>query len=313
MKIGFLGLDNSHPFVDAANLSLLQPGLEIVLVEDRQHLMSRFHQVRPDATVVKDVAALLAERVDGVIVTLRPSLLEGVLPRLVAAGIPVFINKQGIATQLQLDAAVRIIGERSDTVMTSSVLRYAPGVQRLARSIDRQSLLSVRVSIRHGIDHWLHEDNAWQADPDDGGGVVGSLGYHGLDIVHEVVGGDFEVVAVTTSSRATGVRTAAGSDSALLTLRWADGLLGVVELNTNVAGESYQVALLNPTGEDRLTLNGGSQKDDGFGYRATMARFLSLVDGEAPLPWETTLVPLRASAAAHSLTYGIAPATPSAS
>lgn len=310
MKIGFLGLDNSHPFVDVGNLSLLQPGLEIVLVEDRQHLMSRFHQVRPDATVVKDLAELLAERVDGVIVTLRPSRLVGILPRLVAAGIPVFINKQGIATQLQLDAAARIIGERSDTVMTSSVLRYAPGVQRLARSIDRRSLLSVRVSIRHGIDHWLHEDNAWQADPGDGGGVVGSLGYHGLDIVHEVVGGDFEVVSVTTGSR---TAANAGSDSALLTLRWDDGLLGVIELNANVAGESYQVSLLYPTGEDRLTLSAGSQKDDGFGYRATMARFLSLVAGEAPLPWETSLVPLRAAAAAHSLTYGIAPATPSAS
>jgi len=94
--VAVLGLDNSHPFSDAANLMSLDPGLGLLVVgNEPPDRLERFAREFPDAVTVPDIGAMLEAAPAGVLVTLRPSRLLEALPGLLRAGCPSSSTSRG--------------------------------------------------------------------------------------------------------------------------------------------------------------------------------------------------------------------------
>lgn len=291
-----LGLDNSHPYVDVENLRALDPRLRFVLVSgeagDRE---ARFLRENPDASVTADLGTAVATSPAGILVTLRPSRLLAELPALVRARRPAFVNKPGLVTWRQLDAALPVLHEGEHRLMTASVLRYAPAVQNIV--LDRNALRSARVFVGHGIDHWKQPGNEWQGDIGEGGGVVGALGYHALELLDELFGPGFTVNDVAVAGREPSELP--GGDRAVIIGHWPDGVSGTIELDTRISGEQYEVRWTTIDGESAATID--ASVGDGFGYRAAMAAFLRHMDGHAAPAWPRSEAILRTAASAHAL------------
>lgn len=301
LSVAVLGLDNSHPFVDAANLQALEASLDLLVVGGEQpERLARFSGEFPTAVFVPDVHAMLATAPDGILVTLRPSRLLEVLPALAASGLPVFINKQGIATRRQLELALPPLAQHPHRLMTSSVLRFAPDAQDTV--IEVESLRSVHVTVAHGVGHWSQPGNGWQGEIAEGGAIVGSLGYHGFELLDQVVGPGFTVDEVVVQNRKSQL---AGGDHAIISGRWSSGVTAVIELDAAVDGEHYELRWDADGQEGRVVLD--SARDDAFGYRAAMAAFVRHIAGEAELSWARSLGVLEASTTAHQLAYGNRP------
>ncbi|SCL26744.1 Predicted dehydrogenase [Micromonospora rhizosphaerae] len=279
MRIALAGLATSHPYADARTLGRQA---DLVVWEPDPERLARFLAEHPDAAVAPDLAALLATRPDGVVLTVPPPQVPVALERVLDQGLPCFVNKPAAATTGQLEQLDRVVARAPELVLSTSVLRFAPDFAAFA--VPREEVLAVRATVRHDVGLWATGYNPWQDDPAVGGGTLVMMGLHGVELLVALLGPAVRLVGAATATRRYG--TLRSEDTGLLTLQWGDGVPGTVEVLGISEGEAYEVTVHTSTGERHVALRGG---EDELGYRATIEAFLAMVDGApSPVPWAQT-------------------------
>jgi predicted dehydrogenase len=291
MRIALAGLATSHPYTDARNL---RDHAELVVWEPDPQRLARFEAEQPDVAVAPDLAALLATRPDGVVLTVPTPDVPDALAQVLARELPCFVNKPAAATLGQLDRLEHVVRRAPELVLTCSVLRFAPDFAGF--EVAREEVLSVRATVRHDVGLWATGYNPWQDDPSVGGGTLVMMGLHGAELLVALLGPAVRLVgAAGTVRRHRGLRS---EDTGLLALQWDDGVPGVVEVLGVSQGEAYEVTVHTAGGEQRVVLRGGA---DQLGYRATVEAFLGMVrGGPSPVPWAQTRAVLGLLAAARA-------------
>jgi predicted dehydrogenase len=111
-----------------------------------------------------------------------------------------------------------------------------------------------------------------------------TMGVHGVELLVASLGDDVRLTGASAASRH--YRTLRSEDTAVLGLRWGNGIGGTVTFLGATDAESYELTLHTRAGELRAVLRGGIEE---LGYRATLNAFLSMVDGApSPVPWAQT-------------------------
>lgn len=299
MLIALAGLATSHPFTDARTLSRCA---DLLVWEPDADRLGRFRTEHPDAVVAADLDALLAARPDGVVLTVPTPDVAALLEKVLAQGLPCFVNKPAAATLDQLDALRRVVSVAPELVLSSSVLRFAPDFTRFA--VTREAVLAVRATVRHDVGLWATGYNSWQDDPAAGGGTLVTMGIHGVELLVALLGPAVRLVGAANAVRS--YATLRSEDTGLLALQWSDGVPGTVEVLGVAEGEGYEVTVHTAAGEHRVVLAGG---EEALGYRATIEAFLRMVAGQpSPVPWEQTHAVLGVLAAARAATVSGVPA-----
>jgi predicted dehydrogenase len=306
-SIGFAGLATSHPYTDASTVSKAHPGAALHVWEPDADRLARFLGTSGTVVVHDTLNALVAARVDGAIISRRPPEVADTVAAFAGHDMPLFINKPAAATLEQLaevDAVVRPIAAR---VMSTSVLRFAHPLRAMAGRLDRDRTLSARAVVKHDVGRWLQGATDWQDDPEVGGGCLVTIGIHGLELLVSLLGPDVDVVSASAEVRH--LRGLRSEDSAIMTLRWRDGILATVVVVGVAESESYEVILETVDGAEALALP--SADADPLGYRSTIEAFLELVRDHragrpiaSPVPWDETHAILRTIASASSLVHG---------
>lgn len=305
-SIAFAGLATSHPYMDATSLLRRHPDAVLNVWEPQPERLGEFLRRFPHARVHTSVQALAAAEVHGAVVTVRPPEVAGTVAALADGGPPLFINKPAAATLEQLAAVDAVVRPVAHRVMSSSVLRFAAPVRRLAAQLHREEILTAHAVARHDVGRWLRGSTAWQDDPAVGGGAVVTIGIHGLELLVALLGPDLEVVSALARVRHhTGVRS---EDTALIVVQWADGIVGSVDVVGAADTESYGVELETVHGPVRVRLP--AQSDDPFGYQGAIDSFLAMVVAgrrgdrvTSPVPWQQTYAVLRAALTGRALAH----------
>lgn len=301
MRIALAGLATSHPYTDARTLR--EYG-DLLVWEPDPLRLKRFCEEHPAAQVLPDLPALLATDPDGVVLTVPTPQVPAALRDVLALRVPCFVNKPAAASAEQLAELDEVVCAAPHLVLSSSVLRFAPGFTRLrdelavTRAADPP--LAGRVTIRHDARFWAEGNNAWQDDPAAGGGMLVLLGVHGVELLVALFGPKVRLVSAVASRRR--YRSLRSEDTALLTMSWDDGLLGCVEVLASAGREAYEVALHGPAATTSVTLEGGDNPQAALGYRGTVEAFLAMVAGQpSPVPWAQTRAILSVLTAARAV------------
>ncbi|MBO4207199.1 Gfo/Idh/MocA family protein [Micromonospora echinofusca] len=292
MRIALAGLATSHPYTDAR---ALRGDAELVVWEPDPQRLARFRDEQPDATVVPDLAALLATRPDGVVLTVPTPQVPETLAQVLDHRLPCFVNKPAAATTDQLARLEPVVSRAPELVLSSSVLRFAPDF--VALDVPDEEVLAVRATIRHDVGVWATGYNPWQVDPAVGGGALVMMGLHGVELMVALRGPAVRLVGAGGATR--GYPTLPSEDTAVLTVQWDDGVPGTVEVIGVTSDEAYEITVHTRDGERRVALRGGPEE---LGYRATIDAFLDMVRGApSPVPWAQTRAVLTLLAQARAL------------
>lgn len=282
MRIALAGLATSHPFSDARTLAQ-HAGL--VVWEPEAERVDRLLAEHPGAVVVADLAALLATRPDGVVVTVPTPQIAGVLAPILAAGLPCFVNKPAAATRAQLIELDAVVSPQADSVLSSSVLRFAPSFA--GRTLRAEDVLAVRATVRHDVGLWASGYNRWQDEPADGGGTLVTMGIHGVELLVALLGPQVRLLGAGGAVRRhQGLRS---EDTGVLAMQWESGVTGTVEVLGVSAAESYVVTVHTADGSEDLVITSTDDVFEDLGYRGTIDAFLAMVGGApSPVPWAET-------------------------
>ncbi|MDF2559360.1 MAG: hypothetical protein K0R99_806 [Microbacterium sp.] len=316
LRVAFAGLAHSHPYTDAANVRAL--GAEVVGVHDADAVAAGDFAGRFGGAAVDSVGALTARRPDLVIVTPRPEETVPFLQVLGGGGAPVFVNKIMAATAAQLDEVDRVLAASSVPVGTSSVLRFAPGLRRLATELDGGAgtgeVLALRVHAQHDNAAFQLPDRSWQDDPQRGGGTAVTVGVHAWEMVDVLLPG------ATLVSGSGWTRTRDGSTTASEDAAGVDGLLRVPGaarevpvqvLVTGVPGpDVYAVDVVTATGIRSVSLgaDGGVDGDEvnaALGFLGLIRALLDMAPhGATVAPWREARVVVANTVRAAEATRG---------
>lgn len=282
MLVALAGLATSHPYADArslgrhADLAVWEPDPERLRVFTDEH---------PRAKVADSLTGLLATRPDGVVLTVPGPQVPEALAAVLGTDAPCFVNKPAAATRAQLDAVDRLVTPVADRVMSTSVLRFAPGFT--SAKADLAEVLAVRATVRHDVGLWATGYNPWQDTPGEGGGTLVTMGLHGVELLVALLGPDVRLVGAAGSIRAyEGLRS---EDTGVLAMRWANGIPGTVEVLGASEGESYEVVLHRRDGSESILIEGSATPARDLGYEGVIEAFLAMIAGApSPVPWSQT-------------------------
>ncbi|MEW9553231.1 Gfo/Idh/MocA family protein [Nonomuraea sp. NPDC050783] len=280
MRIALAGLATSHPYTDARTLSR---HAELVVWEPDPERLGRFTGEHPGAKVAGSLEEVLAGPLDGVVLTVPNPQIPRALARVLETGLPCFVNKPAAASRAELDQLDRL--PVHDRVLSGSVLRFAPAFA--GTRVEREEVLAVRATVRHDVGLWATGYNAWQDTPGEGGGTMVTMGVHGVELLVALLGPDVRLVGAAGARRH--YTTLRSEDTAVMALRWDDGVTGTVEVLGVSGPESYAVTLHRRDGSETVVIEGGDDPVRGLGYEGTIEAFLAMVGGApSPVPWRET-------------------------
>ncbi|WP_159619652.1 Gfo/Idh/MocA family oxidoreductase [Ruania rhizosphaerae] len=297
--IALLGLATSHPFSDAATLLDLRPGTVFDVWEPDADRRAMFTERFPGHRIHSRIEDALAEAA-GAIVSVRPQDVGGVVAQVTQRQVPAFVNKPVAVTRAQRDALEPHWLRQDARLFTTSVVRFAQEVETLRADLDRTRVLSAHVRVRHDVGRWTRGSTPWQDDPAIGGGLIGTMGLHGVELLVSLLGTQASVVSSDVSTR--WHQGLISGDTGAVTIRWEEGILGTISIVGATEHEGYEIDVETVDGPRQVRLP--TSGDDPLGYRATTQRFVAMVDDAAPspVPWEQTrtVVDLLAEAIALS-------------
>ena len=286
MRVAFAGLAHSHPYTDAGNVAAL--GGEVVGVFDADAATAAEFSRRFGGTAVASLDDLRRLEPDMVIATPRPHDVVPYLRALGRADAPVFVNKVIAATIGRLDDVDRAIEASSVPVGTSSVLRFAPSLARLAAEVAGQEVLGVRVRAQHDNTAFQLPYRAWQDDPQLGGGTLVTVGVHAWEMIDVVLPG--AVLAEETGW----VRRRSGSTTRSEDAGGIEGMLRldvsrsvpVQVLVTGVRGaDGYAVDVVTAAGIRSVEL-AVEDANESLGFRGLIRSLLDETsEGRTVAPW----------------------------
>jgi len=252
MKVGFLGVGHWHSGMHAAGV--LEAGAEIAGVWDADaEAVAKFVATyggvaRPDA------AGVLHERPDAVVAMGRGPEAAAQLAWLIEQDIAVLADKPiGLAYGDVAPLADAV--QRSGRFVSVALVNRIGGTVEALGDAGRCAHIYFRIINGHPR-RYRDWGVPWMLDPrQSGGGALRNLGVHGLDAFLSVVGDQQVTVAHAAFHSIFGE---AVEDYACVTLRAADGTVGVVEAGYThpVAGGSY---------EFRVNASAGAIVDTGVG------------------------------------------------
>jgi predicted dehydrogenase len=304
--IALAGLATSHPYTDARTLAA---HAALAVWEPDAQRLARFRAEHPDAEVFDDLTGLLDAKPDGVVLTVPTPQVAPALSAVLDRDLPCFVNKPAAATASQLAALDPVVSRAPHRVLSSSVLRFAPQLAGFRRefTVDGATsgyaaeVLSVRATIRHSVQPWAEGLNPWQDDPAAGGGTIVTMGIHGVELLVALLGPQVRLTGAAAAIRR--YATLRSEDTAVMSLRWADGPVGTVEILGVTDDEAYAVTVQTAAGERTVTLTSGDDPETALGYRGTIAAFLGMVGGgPSPVRWTETRAVLSVLAAARAAT-----------
>ncbi len=311
MKIAVVGLAFSHPYSYTQILGRMGHTVSHVWDDDPVRLAE--FATRFGATPVSSPEAVPSSGIDGVIVTGRlPERIDHALV-FVDRGTPVYLGKPMVADAAQLNRLGEAARRTKTPVLTTSVLRYAPALRSLRRHLDQGRLgtpVAARCLSAHSIELYLKEPNVWQDDPARGGGTLVTMGVHALEMLSVLIGYRIRSVSCRTGRRFH--TRSLSEDVAVLTIEWADGLLGTVDIVGAVSGEFYGVEMYGSDAVLRASIPKGDVRDhrgaslgdvdpwEEFGYTGTMTAFMDMCrTHDTPVPLEESEAIMRALLAAR--------------
>lgn len=293
-----------------ANLATLAPGSSIVVLE---------RSARPDAipdgvpfATTPDLDAALKHRVDFAIVSSATAEHIEVLPALIRAGIPLFVEKPVVATRRQLDELVAVIDSTGydRTSMVGCNLRFLPSLAAL-HDVHAAGRLGKVHRAHFEAGQWLPDwrpkqdyRESYSADPLRGGGVL-------LDLIHEIDAarwllGEFETVAAVAGSWSS-LDIRSEDVAALLLSRPGGPVVSIAldyisrvpirryvlvgELGTAVWDLAARSVTLSTKGAPPVALANAEDFDVSRTYLAAMQEFVSAVvaDGQTSQPLDEGL------------------------
>lgn len=295
MRIGFAGVAHSHPFSDARNARTL--GVDELAVWDPDDHSRRADFAREwQATTYESLAALLDRGPDVVIVTPRPHRIAPVVAAVLDRGIACFLNKVPAADMAGLAALDAAVGDRSGRFLTSSVLRFAPGIRALAAELAGEEPIAAHISVRHGIDVFTTAARRWQDDPHDGGGTAVSMGLHAWEMFDSVLGREVTPLGGVTSLIPDSATIS--ENTVALHAVAAGGVPVSVDIVGAGTGECYEVVVHTEAGVRRVSL----EHPDGLGYLDCLRAVLAMAEGAPPpVPWARSRAVVRTTLTAAQL------------
>jgi len=300
VNVAVIGLAFSHPYTYTQILRRMGHTVTAAWDDDVERLAE--FCARFDAAAIDRPDGAAGGNVDGVIVTGRlPERIDHALAY-IHGRVPTYLGKPLAAGTPDLQRVTAAARRTGTPIMSTSVLRYAPAMLALRRHVDAGRLgtvLSVRATSAHGIDTYLAEPHVWQDDPRRGGGTLITMGVHALEMLAVSVGAHFRTVTCRVCTRHH--RGSLSEDVALVTIEWADGLLGTAEIIGGVAGESYGLEIFGSSAILRTAIPKGDVVDhrgaaigapdawEEFGYTGAMEAFVGMCrTREMPIPLQET-------------------------
>lgn len=301
--IGLLGLATSHPLADIANLRQLLPSAQFRLFTGKDPELDRFFtdrvkEAHPDLIECPRWEDFLAG-LDAVILTARPSQVPAALERLTVHPLPLYVNKPLAVSTEQIDGCAQALAGYGAPVMSGSVLPHALQWRELLTRLqppataseqcwmfDGEPLQQIRMALRHDLQHWNSGDRAWQQERLVGGGLVGTIGIHGFDLLTSIFGKELSVVTAGSQS------ADRSPDPAIVHIELRAG--GDVPVSLMLVGvapdEQYRVELLTPAEVHEVNFT-HDPTTDSLGFLAAMSAFLDLT-GETshPATWGMAMV-----------------------
>lgn len=296
-----VGLPLSHPYTFASILK--ERDIEISHVWDYEHPKADEFARRYGVTQVTDSIETIADAgIDGAMVcTKNGEHAKYALP-LIAAGVPVYINKPMVTNRSDLDRLMECIEEHRTPVMSCSSIRYAPPMVKAlehVRSGRPGTLLGAHAVAMHSIEVYMKSPHKWQDDPAMGGGSIINMGIHAVEPLVAALGVGIESVCCTASKRF--YAKSLSEDTAAMTLRYADGRVATVDVICGTTAHGYELTIFGsdasisaslPGADVRSFAGGGIGEADGRvsnGYIGLMDDFLSMCDtGQLPIPLDET-------------------------
>lgn len=235
IRIAAIGVGHWHTIHDAAYLKTLarMPEVELVGLQDadREIASARAAQFgnAPVFTNYRDMLA--AVKPDFVLVLGRPDEMAATAHDLLDAGLPFLVEKPAGLNAREVRGVADKAAATKTFVGVPFFHRYHPFVAHARSMLDAGAFGPVSHfrfrSTRGSPARYVAWGAPWMLDPQvAGGGCLRNIGLHGLDLFAHLFGSDAQVCGAQTSSRA---HNAAIEDHAVVLLRSADGIAGIVE------------------------------------------------------------------------------------
>lgn len=311
LRLGLLGLGFSHPFTFAKLIrdGELQPAegkppswrqARIECIWDYQSDRAQGFATEYGGRVVERPEHLLDAGIDAVLVeTYNGEHAAYALPFL-EAGIPTFIDKPLCTTAADLRLILNAAAQRHGiSLMSCSSLRFLPAVAALRELIDGGdlgTLLASRATVSHSVAGYMKEPSIWQDDVLLGGGTIVNMGIHGMEPLVALLGPD--LVAVTCVANKRHFTMSRSEDTALVTLRWANGVMATLEIYSGASTGGNELAAYGSAGIAEVTGNelrrwGSKEAPQTLapsrGYAPMLEAFFDLArGGEAEVPLADT-------------------------
>ncbi|NYE19039.1 Gfo/Idh/MocA family protein [Microbacterium immunditiarum] len=299
MRVGFAGLAASHPFADLRSARGAGVAELLLWSPDEPARRERF-LADGDVNEATDLEELVAARPDVVIVSARPSDVPSRVEAVLDAGIPCFAHKTVAADATDVARLRRVVAGREHRFASSSVLRFAPAVRRLAAEIAEDRVLAITVEVAHGIADFLTPERNWQDDPAQGGGTAVSMGAHAFDIASALLGASLRGVGgavsrrLAAASRSEDVATLVGLGPAgeLVTAQ----VLGALDI------ERYRVRVQCADREIAVEIDGSIDPHVELGYRDCFDAVVGAArKGRSPISGDTACDVVEATVSAATV------------
>lgn len=245
-----------------------------------------------------DPAHLLASgSIDAVSVCTPPASHPEIVTTALEAGIAILCEKP-LATAVAAAEAMVATADRTGVLLAVGFChRYQPQIERLRDLIQAGDLGTVLMFRNRFAGHLKGVEATWFAQPTiAGGGVIVDTCVHSVDLFRFLIGEPTRVQALTATTATPLGPALKVEDSAVITLRTADGVLGVIEASWRTPPGEWTLTLYGTGGTavvdyatDQLRLLRAGAADwekietpDGDRFEREIAAFLTAIQGGDP-------------------------------
>ncbi|MDZ4768596.1 MAG: Gfo/Idh/MocA family oxidoreductase [Chloroflexota bacterium] len=230
------------------------PGARLAAVADpRFEIAQAFADSVPGVTAYADAYALLNRRdIHAVIVATPTHTHHDVVIAAAAAGKAIFCEKPTSLTLTDTDAMRAAVERAGVPFQVGFMRRFDAGYLNARRQID-SGVIGDPVAVR-AVGRDAGRTSLEFANPAVSGGLILDMGIHDFDLARWFIGAEVERVYSETACLVyPELRTVGDVDSAMITLKFASGALGQVEVSRNPGyGYDIQTEVIGSKGTIRI-------------------------------------------------------------
>jgi len=241
-------------------------------------------------------AMFAATQLDAISICTPPAAHREIAVAAAEAGCAILCEKP-MATTVEDCEAMVAAAARARVVLTVGFChRFQPEIERLRDMIRGDELGTVLMFRNRFAGHLRAVEQTWFARPEvAGGGVIFDTCVHSVDLFRYLIGDAASVQAISATTASALGPALAVEDSAIISLRTAGGVLGVIEASWRTPPGEWTVTVYGTggtatmdygTGELRLRSDGTEEwrviaVPEGDRFVREVAHFLACVRGEA--------------------------------